>query len=216
VTKSRVALDFSVDGDLKFLAHQEVLRMFARACNRARIPVRTTEGFNPHPRISLPLPRPVGVASDAERVVIELAASMAPERARTLLAPQLPEGIRMHRARMLDPHERCIPAQVRYRAALVQTTPEVRARLEERIAALTDFAPVYYDRYVHRKDASATIDLRPYIESLSATEECVEFTLHVTGGGTAKPAEICDVLGLGGANVNHWIRRTAIVWRQHH
>lgn len=61
-----LAVRFKVEGSLRFLSHAETLRLFQRACVRAGLALRYSEGFNPHPKLSLPLPRSVGVESDDE------------------------------------------------------------------------------------------------------------------------------------------------------
>ncbi|MBN2271219.1 MAG: DUF2344 domain-containing protein, partial [Sedimentisphaerales bacterium] len=59
-------LKFRIWGNLRFLSHAETMKVFQRACARAGLDVAHTEGFNPRPRLSLPLPRSVGVESDEE------------------------------------------------------------------------------------------------------------------------------------------------------
>ena len=63
---------FKIAGTLRFLSHSQMLSVFQRAFIRANIPTRYSEGFNPRPKISLPLPRPVGVESDDELLVISV------------------------------------------------------------------------------------------------------------------------------------------------
>ncbi len=69
---STAAIRFRIGGALRFLSHAETARLWQRACTRAALPVRYSQGFNPHPRMSLPLPRPVGVAADEELLVVKL------------------------------------------------------------------------------------------------------------------------------------------------
>ncbi len=209
--RMRGTIDFVIDGDLRFLSHQEMLRMFARSCARAQVPVRHTEGFNPHPRISLPLPRPVGIASDAERVVIDLAEAIAPATMLDLLAAQMPEGIAMHQARMLQTGERCIPCAASYQASIVNMDPD---ELASRADRLLEFAPIAHQRFVHKTGATVRVDLRPFIDQIDVTDTHVRFKMYITGGGAAKPSEICQALGFDGQHVNHLIRRTEIEWRQ--
>lgn len=52
------------------MSHAETLRVFQRACIRAGIRLAFSQGFNPRPKISLPLPRPVGIESDDELIII--------------------------------------------------------------------------------------------------------------------------------------------------
>ena len=44
-----LVIDFSVQGDLAYLSHQETLKMFERALIRASVPFVYSKGFNPHP-----------------------------------------------------------------------------------------------------------------------------------------------------------------------
>ena len=50
----RFMLTFRIDGDLRFISHLDTVRLFRRACARAGLPVRYSQGFNPQPRIVLP------------------------------------------------------------------------------------------------------------------------------------------------------------------
>lgn len=72
VTDATAVVRFAVRGWLRFLSHAETVRVFERGCARARVPVKYTQGFNPHAKLSLPLPRPVGVASDDELLILRL------------------------------------------------------------------------------------------------------------------------------------------------
>lgn len=204
-----MVVDFTVNGDLRFVAHQEMLRAFARACSRAGIPVARTAGFNPHPRISIPLPRPVGVASDAERLVLELSEFIPPDVLSSRLGAQMPEGIEIVSARAIEPRERCLPLCARYRA---DATGVSEARLQEGVDRFARFAPIYHERVIHRTGSRVRVDLRPYADEVACASSKVSFTLHITGGGSAKPSEVCAVLGIGDEHVNHLIRRTEVTW----
>ena len=63
---------FQIDGILRFLSHSQTLSMFQRAVIRADINPQYSQGFNPRPRISLPLPRPLGIESDDEVMVMPI------------------------------------------------------------------------------------------------------------------------------------------------
>jgi hypothetical protein len=59
-----LVIKFRIRGSLRFLSHAEMLKVFQRACIRAGLQVQHSQGFNPRPKLSLPLPRSVGVETD--------------------------------------------------------------------------------------------------------------------------------------------------------
>ena len=67
-----LVVKFAISGTLRFLSHSQMLNVFQRATVRAGINPQYSQGFNPRPKISLPLPRPVGVESDDELLVMSV------------------------------------------------------------------------------------------------------------------------------------------------
>ncbi len=68
---SKRRLKFSKTGMGKYISHLDLLRAFTRAITRAELPVRYTQGFNPHQIITFSLPLPIGVTSETEFVDID-------------------------------------------------------------------------------------------------------------------------------------------------
>jgi radical SAM-linked protein len=205
--RCRCAFGFRIEGDLRFLSHRDVLRLFARAVARAALPVRFTEGFNPHPRITLPLPRPVGVASEDETLIVEFAEPVDPEDASDRLAGQVPAGLSMVTARLLQPAERLQPIEVDYRLDLGGDPP---TDLEARMAQLEGADVLEVERSILKKGQHRIVDIRPYLGDLRVDGDAVTFTLRVTDAGTAKPAEVAALLGLDPGAINHRIRRLEV------
>ena len=57
---------FSKTGRAKYISHLDLMRTFQRAFFRSGIQIRHTEGFNPHPFVSIALPLSVGYSSQCE------------------------------------------------------------------------------------------------------------------------------------------------------
>ncbi len=57
---------FAKTGRARYISHLDLMRTFQRAFFRAGVPLKHTEGFNPHPFISIALPRSVGYSSQCE------------------------------------------------------------------------------------------------------------------------------------------------------
>ncbi len=85
---------FEKTGRAKYLSHLDLMRTFQRAFVRGGIDVRHTEGFNPHPYISIVLPLQLGSESICELLDAEVVVADYNELGITLNTA-LPEGIRI-------------------------------------------------------------------------------------------------------------------------
>ena len=73
------------------------MRTFQRAFLRAELPIRHTEGFNPHAFVSIPLPLSVGYSSACEVLECELLGSPDLEAVPARMTAALPEGVTVTR-----------------------------------------------------------------------------------------------------------------------
>jgi radical SAM-linked protein len=208
--RHRLAFRYSVDGDLRFISHHDTLRLFRRALARAEVPVRFSEGFNPAPRISIPLPRPVGMASDDELLVVDLERPVDSQDALVRLRTQMPEGLVVHDVRALPTGEKPHPHLVRYR---LDVNGEPESDLQRKAGDMLAAPALAVERPAAPGKAAQKLDVRKYLVDLTFVEHGVEFTLCVTGSGTARPSEIAGLLLSTTAPLNHRIRRTSVTWQ---
>jgi radical SAM-linked protein len=192
----RRAVWFSVEGDPRFLSHHDMMRLMERAAARAGLPLKYTQGFNPHPRLSLPLPRPVGVASRAELAVMELDSDPAADWLETF-ARQMPPGLAVLRAQ--DTSQAALePMAVEYELTLdpTQVAP-ARARLDELEQQ------EQWEVLRRGEDAgdgpSKHVNLKGRIERFALDGDRLSFSLPVEQGNSARPGEVLELLGLAAA-----------------
>ncbi|MCL2547008.1 MAG: TIGR03936 family radical SAM-associated protein [Oscillospiraceae bacterium] len=62
-------------GVAKYISHLDLMNVWRRTFNRAGIALTHSEGFNPHPYLSVALPLPVGAESHCEILDVKLEAS---------------------------------------------------------------------------------------------------------------------------------------------
>ena len=86
-------LRFEKTGKAAYLSHLDVLRTFQRAFVRAGIAVKHSEGFNPHPKMSIAAPLQLGCESVCE--VLDVQILSGPSDLPAALNPALPEGLRV-------------------------------------------------------------------------------------------------------------------------
>ena len=68
---SKYVLKYGRGEEVKYISHLDLLRAFTRAIHRAELPVRYSQGFNPHQLITFSLPLALGVTSETEFVDID-------------------------------------------------------------------------------------------------------------------------------------------------
>lgn len=207
--RERWLFSYTIKGDLRFLSHHDTLRMFVRAIARAALPVRYSRGFNPRAKVSNPLPLPVGVASDAESLIIEFTEPIDGDATAAILQEQLPVGAEIVGARRLESRESFGNATVRYR---LDTSTSGGADLAQSICRILNADTLPVERLDPQAGSRRVVDLRPYLVDLHSEQSAVQFALRVTGGGTAKPAEIAGLLGFDPVSINHRIQRVEVQW----
>jgi radical SAM-linked protein len=89
----KINFTFSKKEKMIFISHLDLMRLFMRALRRASLPIKMTEGFSPHPKISLKRALKLGVASENEEATFVLRESVSPEEFKERLQEQLPAGI---------------------------------------------------------------------------------------------------------------------------
>lgn len=206
--RHRLIFTFRICGDVKFISHHDTLRMFRRALARSELPISYTEGFNPHPKLSLPVPRPVGLSSEDESLIVELEQPVDPREALKRLGSQMPAGVELLAAREARPGESLRPARVRYRLDAGQPTDELRERVEQ--LAIAPAALV--DRKDPKGGRTKTIDVKRFLERVEWVDDEIEFVLRIGDDGAAKPSELAATLGFDPDSIMHRIRRMEVQW----
>ncbi|MDR0854991.1 MAG: TIGR03936 family radical SAM-associated protein [Christensenellaceae bacterium] len=62
---------YAKKGVAAFIPHTDILELINRGIKRAGYTVNRSEGFNPHNRVFMTLPTPLGVASESEYVTVD-------------------------------------------------------------------------------------------------------------------------------------------------
>lgn len=207
-----MAIRFAVEGDLRFISHHDMMRLFERALSRAQLPVRFSEGFNPRPRMSMPLPRPVGVATTSDVLVVELSAPVPALEVLARLRQQSPAGLTLHDAWDPGPDRKLHAERVDYEVAFPTTqTDAVRAAVER----LLSCDQWMVQRAGTRGRKGRDIDLRSMLIEASTEPGLLRWACRVSDSGSARPAEWLQAFGLIPSESLHHIRRTAVRWIAH-
>ncbi len=178
----RIRLRYSKTGTMRFLSHLELINLFTRAVGRARIPIRFSQGFHPHPKFSFATALSVGIESQAEYMDMELAISRPTEEIRIALNQVLPEGLKIIEAveiPLKSPSLSVIIKGISYRLTLPENSGIDLPTLTARFLQL-ESSP--YQR--QKKGKAQAFDLRLELLSAEATEDSLYMVI-----GRGKPLE---------------------------
>ena len=181
---------FTKTGKMRFLSHHDLMRLFERALRRTGLPLRMTEGYNPHPVIAFPTALGLGIESVDEILEFELSSWSAPRQIEKLLGEQLPEGVAVASAEAFDRKQRSFVNYVEYEASI----PAQGEGLRDRIAAFLALKECPVERASDK--GSKTVEIRQYVMALDLEEDRLYLRIRVTDQGTAKPEEVLRSIGL--------------------
>ncbi len=88
---------FSKTGRAKYISHLDLMRTFQRVFQRADLTIKHTEGFNPHPFISILMPLSTGFSSQCEMLEFQLLENISLDEVPARLNAVMPEGIVVER-----------------------------------------------------------------------------------------------------------------------
>ena len=120
--RTHVRIRYAKEGRLVALSHLEVMHAVLRSVRRAGLPVTFSQGYHPKPRVSFGPALPVGVASTAEFLDLELMGLHDPSQVGVAFGAALPEGLTFLDAREIDAQSP-VAVRVRARGPLQGTIP---------------------------------------------------------------------------------------------
>ena len=86
---------FEKDNECRYISHLDLNRCMLRALHKSKAPIWHTEGFNPHPFATFPLPLSLGFRGINECMDIKLVEDISDKELINNLNSCLPQGIRV-------------------------------------------------------------------------------------------------------------------------
>lgn len=209
----RLRIRFRRGEELKYLSHLDLMRLWQRALNRAGIGLAYSEGFNPHPRLSLAVPLALGVTSEAELMDIVLAKWSSPHTFTAAVAKQLPDGIEILQTYNIALTLPSLQSQVAFAEYSVEVkTDKSRGEVENTLKSLLQRESLAWQ---HQRDTGLRrYDLRRLIDDLWLTDLCsgcavIGMKLRCDSSGSGRPEQVTAALGF--QSYPDSIHRTALI-----
>lgn len=93
----KARIKFAKTGSMKYVGHLDIMRYFQKAIRRSGIPIKYSEGFNPHQIMSFAAPLGVGITSEGEYFDVELTEAVPSAEAIASLNATMVEGMQILR-----------------------------------------------------------------------------------------------------------------------
>jgi radical SAM-linked protein len=198
----RLRIRFSRGEELKFISHLDIMRLWERTLRRAQVALAYSEGFSPHPRISLAAPLALGITSEAELMDILLTRWVSPHFFAATVSQQLPPGIAILGVYQVPLTAPSLQSQVRQAEYWVEVGTEKGA--DETKSAISHLLSLEHLPWHHHRDTGQrSYDLRTLIDDLwlidsSAPCAVVGMRLRCGDGGAGRPEQVALALGFTG------------------
>ena len=195
----RLRIRFSRGEEIKFISHLDLLRLWQRALNRAGVSLAYSEGFNPHPRMSLAAPLALGVTSEAELMDVFTGKWSSPHAFTAAVGRQLPRGIEITGVYSVPLTLPSLQSQVRYAEYTVRlATAQGEEDVQSAVRSLLTKESLPWE---HQRDTGPRrYDLRALIEDLWLIEWqpglcAIGMRLNCDSNGTGRPEQVAAALG---------------------
>ncbi len=207
----RLRVRFARGEAIKFISHLDLMRLWQRALRRAGMPLAYSGGFNPHCRMSLAAPLPIGVTSEAELMDILIKKWVSPHFLTSALSEQLPAGIEIRQVYPVSLTLPSLQAQVRFAEYRVEVETEEKD-IEAKIASLLSLKQLPWQ---HQRDTGPkSYDLRALIDDLwlinfQPPGGTIGMRLRCDSGGSGRPEQVTAALGF--SHYPRSIHRTKLI-----
>ena len=207
--KTRLRIRFTKCGDLRWISHRDLARVWERLLRRAGLQLAFSQGFHPKPKISFPSALALGIEALEEVVELEVLGGIDLLSIGDVLRREMPSGMTLLELRALQTalgkakvlgatyriEHRCDPHSY--------SVEELQKRIEE-IRLLPQLALQRDDKIIVLNTSDPYFDLK--IEG-----EYFVFALPTVAQGSIRPSELLAHVGLGSLLEDGWtLQRTAV------
>jgi len=190
----RARIFFQKTGTLRYISNLDLQKVWERIFRRANLPIQMSQGFNPHAKIQIAHPLPVGFSGKNEVVDVFLDLNISIEAMEKKLTQLLPEGLTINQIMIApeNPHSlSSLYTQAEYLVTINDVPSQaIRKKLDQILNA----------KSLMRERNGKEYDLRPLIYKIeivdnSAKNVTIRMVLSSGPGKTGRPDEIILQLG---------------------
>lgn len=195
----KILCKFTKLGYLKFISHLDLVDLFQRTLFQNKVDVKFSEGFNPHPRMSIAYPLPLGIESNSEYMEIYLNSKIDLKDFLIKMNERLPQGIKIVEAKYDD--DESISNKVKsvvYAFKLLNTfyykNKDIDLAKELNKVNAMDIVEIERKRKKGKKRIFVKENAKDYLNRLELKDDAIYAYIKMSEQGSLKPALVLDIL----------------------
>lgn len=195
----KILCKFTKLGYLKFISHLDLVDLFQRTLFQNKVDVKFSEGFNPHPRMSIAYPLPLGIESNSEYMEIYLNSEVDLDDFVNKMNERLPQGIKIVEAKYDD--DESISNKVKsvvYAFKLLNTFYDKNKDIDiakelDKVNAM-DIVEIERKRKKGKRRIFVKENAKDYLNRFELKEDAIYAYIKMSEQGSLKPALVFDIL----------------------
>lgn len=194
----KILCKFTKRGYLKFISHLDLVSLFHRELRLNNVDIKFTNGFNPHPKMSIPYPLPLGVESESEYIEIYINKEIDIQYFIESMNNTLPDGIKIISARYDDDRSVSnLVGGVIYRFHIEDSYNNYSYNMKDIIKALnnSEYLTIERKRKSKRRKIIVNENAKEFISKFKYLDaKTFDVYIKIKENGSLKPSYIADIL----------------------
>lgn len=195
----KILCKFTKLGYLKFISHLDLVDLFQRTLFQNKIDVKFSEGFNPHPRMSIAYPLPLGIESNSEYMEIYLNSKLDIDEFIKIMNEKLPNGIKIVEAKYdsdesISNKVKSVVYAFKFLNTFYEKNKNINLELEiEKINSM-DTVEIERKRKQGKRRIFVKENAKDFLNRLEIKNDALYAYIKMSEAGSLKPALIFDII----------------------
>lgn len=186
---SRYVIKFSKEGNIRYISHLDLLRLFKRSFKRAGIKLQYSQGFNPHPKMGFAQPLSLGYFSSGEYLEFDTLEPYETGYILEKISAIMPEGIEVFSCNELPPSGKTLAALTEYAdyELLIPLESGYHGDIKEILEKYMTREHIVVLKHQRKSGKDIELDIKPMIAEIfgEVDNNNIMITTKLSAGSTA-------------------------------
>lgn len=203
------------EGNMRFISHLDIMRLFQRALKRKNIKLRYSEGFSPHPKMSIVQPLSLGYTSIGEYIEFETSEDISCDEIKLRLSEAMPPGMEIISCTELKETKKTA-AIITLGAYTLGFGKKGLGDLKEAVEWFDDMPEVLVEKKQKKSGKVTSVDIRSKVKGIAVETETEDYFLVKVFCDTGSESnlnpgliadKLCEHMGILRENIEVHVRR---------